>query len=137
MPLLAESCPDKILKNDFPQLGMLLPADLYPALDICYKRITLVSKKAAERVTLDYDLIFKKENTTLLLKGFMIAEVKCEKKHPSFFAIKMKEKGIREVSISKYCLGVASMVEKAKTNRFKPLLNKIKTNKYVFIADSQ
>jgi hypothetical protein len=37
----------------------------------------------------------------------------------------MKEKGIREGGLSKYCLGLASIEPSLKTNTFKPILNRI------------
>jgi hypothetical protein len=104
------------------------PNDLKPLLWINYLRITLISKDLKERLTLDLDLTFKKDETEKKIERLVIAEVKQSKATNSFFNKLMKESNIRSGSISKYCFGVASMFGQVRKNNFKPQimhLNKI------------
>lgn len=90
---------------------------------ITYNRITLVSKLTMERVTIDCNVTFIKDSRAVLFEDFAIAEIKQAKKAQSFFISLMKAQGIREGSISKYCLGIISLYDKVKQNRFKPFLH--------------
>ena len=129
--------PETLNASRFPGLKYFCNEALKNSLEVNYQRITLVSKTGMERVTLDYGLIFASENNSLPLEGFVIAEVKRLKKQPSFFADHLKQLGIRPVSISKYCLGMALMHEQLKANRFKPLLTKLKKNARVSFTNNQ
>lgn len=94
---------------------------------ITYNRITLISKLTLERVTIDCNVTFIKDSRAVLFEDFAIAEIKQANKSQSFFISLMKAQGLREGSISKYCLGIISLYDKVKQNRFKPslhLLNK-------------
>lgn len=102
------------------------PEDLQPAIWVNYKRITLVSKTAAERVTLDVELEFVDGNNSQKMHNLVIAEVKQDKKTPSVFIKKMKELHIREGSISKYCLGIALTHPELKMNNFKEKILSLK-----------
>lgn len=102
--------------------------DLIPTLVNNYRRITLVGKKLNERLTLDIDLSFRKGDHTEALDHIVIAElkqVKVSRKSP-FFAL-MKERQIRPLRLSKYCMGILqlSKTEDVKYNRFKKKLLKI------------
>lgn len=100
------------------------PLDLIPKIWINYSRITLVNKLSAERLTLDLNLEFEKEGQKKMLDQLVIAEVKQDSKVASPFISIMRQKHIREGSISKYCLGVASSFSEVKKNNFKhKLLN--------------
>jgi hypothetical protein len=92
---------------------------LFPKLWSNCSRITLVNKFSKERLTLDVDLQFKNEESEKNLVNIEIAEVKQEKKTSSPFTKLMKEERIRQGSISKYCMGVASLYNHIKKNNFK------------------
>lgn len=96
--------------------------DMQPKLWVNYSRITLVNKISTERLTLDLDLEFKKENQTQTYKNLVIAEVKQEKIGSSPFLNVMKMNHVREGSISKYCFGVVTLIDGIKKNSFKPKL---------------
>ncbi|MEI6696665.1 MAG: polyphosphate polymerase domain-containing protein [Bacteroidota bacterium] len=106
--------------------AMVNDADLKPKLWVNYARITLVNKHQAERLTLDLMLQFKNENTTKHLNNIVIAELKQEKRCKSVFNEVIKQYSIRELSISKYCLGVISLYQNVKQNNFKPKLLTLK-----------
>jgi hypothetical protein len=102
------------------------PDTLVPVMWVNYSRCTLVSKTDPERLTIDLDLEFVKDDITKEMKGMVIAEVKQEKRKSSAFLGIMKKYHIREGSISKYCLGIAIMCNHVKKNNFKRKLINIK-----------
>ena len=113
----------------FDFLKKTLPFDpliLLPKIWINYSRITLVNKTSAERLTLDLNLEFEKDGKTELLNQLVIAEVKQDSKIGSPFIDIMREKHIRQGSISKYCFGVASSYNEVKKNNFKQKLSNVK-----------
>lgn len=99
------------------------PLDLVPKIWINYSRITLVNKISAERLTLDLNLEFEKDGEKKSLNQLVIAEVKQDSKVASPFISIMRQKHIREGSISKYCFGVASIFLGVKKNNFKQKLS--------------
>ena len=102
------------------------PQTLQPVLWINYKRLTLVNKVSAERVTIDVSMEFIKDGVSQTLNNLVIAEVKQEKKQHSPFVKVMKALHLREGTISKYCLGVCYMQTDIKRNNFKEKLNNLK-----------
>lgn len=101
------------------------PSLLVPKIWINYSRITLVNKTSAERLTIDLFLEFEKDKETKLLDKLVIAEVKQDSKIASPFIAIMKEKHIREGSISKYCMAIANSYTTVKKNNFKQKLQNI------------
>lgn len=101
------------------------PLDLLPKIWINYSRITLVNKLSAERLTLDLYLEFEKDGVKQLLGDLVIAEVKQDSKIASPFISIMRNKHIREGSISKYCFGIASTFSEVKKNNFKQKLSNV------------
>ncbi|MBL7921756.1 MAG: polyphosphate polymerase domain-containing protein [Bacteroidia bacterium] len=102
------------------------PNTLVPIVWVNYSRITLVNKQSAERLTIDINLEFKKDDQSTVLDNLVIAEVKQEKKKPSPFIKTMKKLRVREGSISKYCFAIAFMHDGAKKNNFKEKLLALK-----------
>jgi hypothetical protein len=100
--------------------------DLKRALDLRYKRITLVAKAGGERMTIDTDLQFWSGNKSIKLD-------------PDIFIVETKSKlgrGIADLSFrkvherptkrcSKYCVGMAALGEVSKWNRFIPTMRKM------------
>ena len=108
--------------NDFISDNKAAKSALMPILENAFHRITLVNKTKNERLTLDFDLSFKRENTTKEFKNLVIAELKQEKiDRTSPFFVAMKNRIIRPYRLSKYCLGAMALYEKEKIkiNRFK------------------
>lgn len=101
------------------------PLDLIPKIWVNYSRITLVNKLSAERLTLDLNLEFEKDGQKKSLNQLVIAEVKQDSKVSSPFISIVKSKHIREGSISKYCMGIASSFSEVKKNNFKQKLSNV------------
>jgi|ERR1017187_6577460 hypothetical protein len=97
----------------------LSPEGLQSKLWVNYSRITLVNKFSTERLTLDLDLLFKKEEQMIGYENLVIAEVKQEELGASPFIDVMKINHVREGSISKYCFGVIALIDGIKKNNFK------------------
>ncbi len=113
----------------FEFLKKMLPFDpliLLPRIWINYSRITLVNKTSAERLTLDLNLEFEKNGKKQILDQLVIAEVKQDSKVASPFINIMRNKHIRQGSISKYCFGIASSYSEVKKNNFKQKLSNVK-----------
>lgn len=95
--------------------------DYQPVLWIGYKRITLVSKKMDERITLDFDLTFSACGRTASFPEVVIGEVKRDRGAGRGGAEEaFKALGIRAGSFSKYCIGISLLYSDLKHNRFKP-----------------
>jgi hypothetical protein len=108
-----------------------IPANiLLPKLWTNCSRITLVNKYSKERLTLDIGLNFKNDQHIKHLPNLVIAEVKQEKATYSPFIKLMRQKGIKEGSISKYCFGVIFLYDQIKRNNFKP--NLLTINKIMY-----
>ncbi len=90
-----------------------------------YSRITLVNNNLPERVTLDLNLHFLKDNNMSNFNDLVIAEVKQENTTPSTFLKLMKKYHLRTSSVSKYCLGVIQYNNNIKHNNFKSNLRNI------------
>ncbi len=97
---------------------------LKPVIWINYNRLTLVGKSSAERLTLDLNLEFIKDQTQMQFDNLVIAEVKQDKKNSSAFFNLMKDLRIKEGSISKYAMGIALTCD-VKKNNFKRKLKTI------------
>ena len=94
-----------------------------------YRRITLWNRLTDSRVTLDYDLCFRRPHQakTVRLEDVFIAEHKRQgNAYNSTFYRLVKGYGYLPQSFSKYCIGVCLTDEGAlKHNRFKPVLRKL------------
>ncbi len=102
------------------------PASLHGIMWVDYKRITLVNKTTPERVTIDIGLTFRNDQKRKDFPWLVIAEIKQEKQKSSAFIDIMKKFRLQEGSVSKYCLGIISLFEGVKKNRFKPKLQRLK-----------
>ena len=103
------------------------PEALEPKLWNEYTRVTLVSKRDCERLTLDLRLRFTgyedsfAAGRSLDMPGLAIAEVKQDGlNRGSAFVSRMRELGVRPTGFSKYCAGVAMLFDEVKHNNFKP-----------------
>jgi hypothetical protein len=93
-----------------------------------FKRITLVDKQFTERVTIDTSLTYLDQNQKISFGHIAIIEIKQSKRNglENKLSAFLKEKHIREQSISKYIFGVISMLPEMKKNNFLPMIKKIK-----------
>lgn len=100
--------------------------DLEPIIWNNFNRITLVNKSAQERLTIDYNLMFKLHDSTKTYDNLVIIEVKQERfSRTSPVVLQLKKKQINPYSLSKYCIGMISMYHDLKYNRFKEKIIKI------------
>ena len=113
--------------NEFIQDKTLIdPTTLQPAMWVYYKRLTLVSRKFDERVTIDTDLTFEFEGKEKVMDGLVIVELKQDKfTKASRISEVLRDMKIENSGMSKYCLGVASLIDDVKKNNFKPKMLKI------------
>jgi hypothetical protein len=93
-----------------------------------FNRITLVDKQFSERVTIDTNLTFIDKDQKIHFGDIAIIEIKQSKKIglQTKLTACLKEKNIREQSISKYIFGVISLLPNMKKNNFLPMIKKIK-----------
>ena len=107
------------LHGVFPYESSLLEAKIWNT----FTRLTLVSKHYCERVTLDVDLTFYRNDKVERLDGIAIAEVKLEAQdQTSPFLEQMRAQRIRPQGFSKYCIGVSMLYDHVKKNALKPQL---------------
>jgi len=98
---------------------------LVPKMWVNYSRMTFVNKSSQERLTVDTNLHYIKADTekqlTVNFPQMVIAEAKRDKvSSVSPFIRIVRERGVREGSISKYCFGVFNLFPDLKSNNFKP-----------------
>lgn len=99
---------------------------LQPKLWNTFIRITLVSKRCCERVTLDTDLAFYADDHVVPLERLAVAEVKRdENREGSAFLALMHSQHIHPQGFSKYCLGISLLYDQVKKNAMKPRILKI------------
>lgn len=109
-------------RNDISKIQLILQNN--------FNRITLVNMKKTERVTIDFNLLFRSGTKEMRLNTIAIIEIKQSKATEiSPLALFLKSKAIRKQSFSKYIFGVLSLHPKTKKNNFLPLLKKIKNIK--------
>lgn len=111
-------------------VNSVLPYDshlLEPKIWNTFTRITLVSIKCCERVTLDLDLSFSRAGKVVNLGGMVIAEAKTDSAHQeSPFLVQIRSQRIHPQGFSKYCIGVAMLYDQVKKNALKPKMLRIK-----------
>lgn len=111
----------ELLQDELP----FSPNKLKPIIITEYERITLVNKTCDERVTIDLALNFEKEGDKAEIENLVIIEVKQAQKELTPALNSLRDLRQKPGGISKYCLGLISMIPKLPFNRFKPLLLKI------------
>ena len=100
-------------------------SELARALDVSYRRVTLVSPGAEHRITCDFDLSFGTLNggETRLGDDYLILETKGGfKLSPA--DLLLRSHGQRPISCSKYCIGLGSSDPRVKNNPFRPVLRR-------------
>lgn len=103
-----------------------LQGSLLPALWVEFKRITLVNKVSPERVTLDLNLTYRTNLSSLELGGLAIAEVKSDRRAGRSPIVEaLREQRYSPGSMSKYCFGVATLFPGIRTNLFKENFKRI------------
>lgn len=105
--------------------------DLIISLKNSFNRITLVSKKLNERITIDSDIELENNIRKVKLDNICIIEVKFDKENKNSIMLnELKKLKINETSFSKYSIGTAILDKTIKSNNFKSKilsLNKLMT----------
>lgn len=101
------------------------PQMLEPKIWVNYSRMTFVNKYSQERLTVDTNLHYiqsnRKSDLTVRFPQMVIAEAKRDKvSSVSKFIRLVRQMGVREGAISKYCFGVYNLFQNVKKNNFKP-----------------
>lgn len=100
-----------------------------------FSRITLVSFDSGERITIDFDLVFKLHGKVRKFSNLVIVEIKsAEKYSKSEFTKTLKALQIRPRKFSKYCMSMALLKPELKRNAFKSnvlYLKKILKDEYI------
>jgi hypothetical protein len=104
--------------------------DFHPLLKVGYQRITLIKKDMSEKITIDTGLNFAGNTLHFGIPTLVVAEVKQQKKSPSFFLDKLKTHKLAETAFSKYIAGMIFTEPHLKSNAFKTLKRKLNTNKH-------
>ena len=113
-PHLSQKSNDFILKTTDQKL------DLSPSLINKFNRVTLVSIENKERVTIDLGLTFTKDGKSKKFEELVVIELKQERFNRKSEIVKSLRKfGFNPYSMSKYCIGMVSLYEDIKYNRFK------------------
>jgi len=99
---------------------------LFPQINTAFRRITLASVEAQERITIDLDLNFETADCRKKPNGLVIIELKQAKFNANSVAFQeLRKLGVRNASLSKYCIGMAMCNPNLKANAFKPKLRDI------------
>lgn len=133
-----EQLPLKFLSNEaFREINITPFNLLHESIQVNYTRLTLASKKSAERVTIDTGLEFVNGSKKVSIPDLVIAEVKQDKSCSSAFKQVMNTMHLRKGSISKYCFGIMSLYNNVKKNRFKEKIRQIqkRTNYHAITSD--
>jgi hypothetical protein len=118
----------KLVTNIEPELMIFLKscfpydaAGFIPQILNTYKRVTLVSKRHDERVTIDFNLAYRHNTQSLNLPGVVIIEVKtADRENHSPIQTILRKMRIQSTSFSKYCIGVSLLCPEVKHNHFRP-----------------
>jgi len=119
--LLTELTPkaEQLLAKHAPQDERLLE----PTVRNDFLRVTLVGKQRAERLTLDLGIQFECDGRTAILPGVVIAELKQSGvDQDSPFMQRMLAASRYPTSVSKYCVGVALLVQSVEHDAFEAKL---------------
>ena len=120
-------------RSEIESLGEL-PAPFVAGIDACalnkvitssFSRITLVNVQGAERVTIDSKLTFAESSNVALFPAVICVEIKQRRHSPSVARSALRILKHRPESLSKYCLGVATLIRGIPINNFKPVLDRI------------
>lgn len=106
----ATRCLEEALRDT----GLNIPDDLAPSVHTAFTRITLAARGSAERATCDLDVrLFGHRGRTATLPGELIlVETKTEQRGGRASRALM-ELGVKEISLSKYRVGVSLVCEPA------------------------
>jgi hypothetical protein len=99
---------------------------LKPVVRTEFIRLTLINKMVCERITIDLGVMFDEFGHHYEMPNLAIVEIKKQRDgHCSVLSDCLKERLVRPVSISKYCVGIAKLYPHIKYNQFKSVMRLI------------
>ncbi len=111
------------ISQEFIQKTLDFSGELKSTLKNKFRRVTLVDNALTERITIDLDMSFRQDDKERFLNDLVVIEVKQDGVNRSSSIMKvLKKSQFRPFSISKYCVGLASLCEELKQNMFKEKL---------------
>lgn len=114
--------------NEFLKLRNINSTLMAPTISISFNRLTLISKSYEERATIDFNLSFKDESNASDLNRLVIIEIKTPKyNHHSKLIKALQKYGIKQTSISKYCIGMALLKPNLNLVGLHKKINKLQT----------
>jgi hypothetical protein len=105
--------------------GVATSTKLEPVLEVNYRRFSFISKDRVERFSIDFEVEFSNENGKGNFGELAVFEVKQPHLETTPIIKKLRANGIREASLSKYCLSLSALKPELKSNRFKPALRSL------------
>lgn len=106
--------------------GRDFPHDLFPALEMRYRRMTLVAKDGGERLTIDNGLHFHRQGRAIPVDDdLFIIEAKSANGNGIADRVLRRLHQHPTSHCSKYCTGMALMQAGMKHNKFRPVLKKL------------
>jgi SPX domain protein involved in polyphosphate accumulation len=105
--------------------GIKSSTRLEPVLEVNYRRFSFISKDRVERFSIDFEVEFSNEKGKGDFGELAVIEVKQPHLETSPIIKKLRATHIREVSLSKYCLSLSTLIPELKSNRFKPALRSL------------
>jgi len=117
-------------ENSIEFLSQLIPATevmkLRESVEVEYDRLGFIANDLEERFSVDFDLRANYKGKKVFFGDLAIIEVKQDRYELSPVIRQLREKGIREASMSKYCMALSLLKPGLKSNIFKPSLHRIR-----------
>lgn len=121
---------NRLAPQHYQFISEVFPLGLVPLKPVIwnrYDRLTLVNKHTLERVTVDLGFNAYNQNGFISWDRLAIVEIKRGSRSLcSGFYQAIRERYIRPVNFSKYCVSLALLTPELKANRFKPNIEKIR-----------
>lgn len=121
---------NRLAPQHYQFISEVFPLGLVPLKPVIwnrYDRLTLVNKHTLERVTVDLGFNAFNQNGFISWDRLAIVEIKRGSRSLcSGFYQAIRERYIRPVNFSKYCVSLALLTPELKANRFKPNIEKIR-----------
>ena len=95
------------------------PSKLIPSVSMKYNRMAFIGENDEERFSIDFDISSELGDKKIDFGDVAILEVKQDQNFTSPIIARLRSLGIREASMSKYCLALCMLNPNLKANRFK------------------
>lgn len=107
-------------------VGESVTVELSPTISIHYNRLAFIDKDFEERFSIDFDIRFQTSEAEGSFEDLAVAEIKQERYRTTPIVRHFRDLGLRESSMSKYCLALATLRTDLKSGAFKQGMRKLK-----------